>query len=74
LPETPTDQVVAVDDQVEKQPRTITESVCQQHMEAGSKRAKKLSKKRILDSEAECGTSAFLLLFSPQNAIHLSQK
>ena len=54
--------------------RTITESVCQQHMEAGRKRAKKLSKRRILECEAECGISAFLLLFSPQNAIHYRQK
>ena len=67
-------QVVAADDWVEQQPRTIEESVCQHQMEAGSIRAEKLSKRRILESEAECGISAFLLLFSPQNAIHWRQK
>ena len=74
MPETPTGQVAAMDDWVEEQPRTITESVCQHQMEAANKRAKKLSKRRILECEAECGISAFLLLFSPQNAIHWRQK
>ena len=73
-PETSTAQVVAADDRIEKQPRTIKESVCQHQMEAGNKRAKKLSKRRNLESEAECGISAFLLLFTLQNAIHWRQK
>ena len=67
-------QVVAADDWVKKQPRIITESVRQHQMEAGSRRAKKLSKRRISESEAECCVSSFLLLFSPQNAIHWRQK
>ncbi|XP_015748052.1 PREDICTED: uncharacterized protein LOC107327825 [Acropora digitifera] len=71
---TSTAQVAAADDWTEKQPRTITESVCQHQMEAGNRRAKVLSKRRISESEAECGTFAFLLLFSPQNAIHWRQK
>ncbi|XP_044164240.1 uncharacterized protein LOC122948426 isoform X2 [Acropora millepora] len=54
--ETSTAQVAASDDWVEKQPRTIKESVCQQQVEAaGSKRAKKLGKRGILESEAEHG-------------------
>ncbi|XP_044164440.1 uncharacterized protein LOC122948545 [Acropora millepora] len=54
--ETSTAQVAALDDWVEKQPRTIKESVCQQQVEAaGSKRAKKLGKRGILESEAEHG-------------------
>ena len=73
-PGTSTAQVVTADEGVEKQPSTIKESVGQHQMESGSKRAKKLSKRRILESEAECGISAFLLLFSPQNAIHWRQK
>ena len=69
-PETSTAQVAASDDWVEKQPRTIKESVCQQQMEAaGSKRAKKLGKRGILESEAEHGISAFLLLFSTCNSL-----
>ena len=80
LLETPTTQVVAAH---EKQPRTIRESVCQQPMEGGSKRAKKLGKRakklgkrakklgkrRILESE--CGISAFLLLFSTCNSLEM---
>ncbi|XP_044164172.1 D-inositol 3-phosphate glycosyltransferase-like isoform X2 [Acropora millepora] len=64
---TSTAQVVAADDWVEKQPRTITESVCQHQMEAGSRRAKKLSKRRILESEAECGDANRTPLFSKKN-------
>ena len=75
LLETSTTQVIAAH---EKQPRTIRESVCQQPMEGGSKRAKKLGKRakkwgqrRILESEAECGISAFLLLFSTFNSLEM---
>ncbi|XP_067028157.1 uncharacterized protein [Acropora muricata] len=67
--ETRTGQDVAVDDWVEKQPRTITESVCQQHMEAGSKRAKKLSKRRILESNAEYGDAHRTPSFSEQDVL-----
>ena len=74
LPGTSTAQVVAVNDWVEKRPRIITESVCQQHIGAGSKRARKLGKRRILESKAEYGKSAFLLLYCPQNAIHWRPK
>ena len=73
-PGTSTAQVVAADDWVEEPPSTIKESVCQHEMEAGSRRAKKLSKRRISESETECGISAFLLLLSPQNAIHWGKK
>ncbi|XP_044164262.1 D-inositol 3-phosphate glycosyltransferase-like [Acropora millepora] len=78
--ETPTTQVVAAH---EKQPRTIRESVCQQPMEGGSKRAKKLGKRakklgkrakklgkrRILESEADCGDAYRTPSFSEQDVL-----
>ncbi|XP_044164264.1 uncharacterized protein LOC114965636 isoform X2 [Acropora millepora] len=66
---TSTAQVVAVNDWVEKRPRIITESVCQQHIGAGSKRARKLGKRRILESKAEYGDLYTTPLFSEQNGL-----
>ncbi|XP_015777305.1 PREDICTED: uncharacterized protein LOC107355277 isoform X2 [Acropora digitifera] len=67
--ETSTAQVVGANEWVKKQPRTITEPVCQQHMEAGRKRAKKLGKRRILESKAEYEDAYTTPLFSEQDEL-----